>query len=238
MVMKRYRQGKDYNKLLEFLVYRSGAVFEGTQVKQVIATPKIVNDRLLIRIQTAYVIQPKGPSQSYLLAGNLLKCPHTSKWSGNNRVVLASLFQRFVALETVLVGRQEHIMSRRCHFCPTEFHFSLERFEGQGAVFFITKWQDLGTGLSPLDSDLPSVVGRRRRICKNPRGERLPYESPRDRFEGLAPGEDLQALPALNYEERRDLFRKSDSRLAQFRRIWDSVCWPIHGSLIVGDVNY
>ena len=231
MIMKRYRQGKDYNKLLEYLAYRSGAVREGAQVKQVVATPKIVNDRLLMRIQTAYIVQPKGRSRKYLLRGNLLKCPHTSKSSYANIRVLRSLFQRFVALETVLVGRQEHIFSHQCHFCPTEFRFSLERFEGQGVVLFITKWQDLGTGLSPLDSDLPSVVGRRRNICINPRGKRLAYESPRDRFEGLAPGEYLQSVLTLNYEERRDLFRKNDSRLARFRRIWVSVCWPIRGAI-------
>jgi hypothetical protein len=229
MVMKRYRQGNDCNKLLEFLAYRSGAVMEGAQVKQVIATPKIVGDRLLMRLQTAYVIPPKEPSRKYLLTRNLLKCPHTDTWSGENQAVTAELNERFVALETVSVGRQEHIEDRQCHFCPTEFYFRLERFEGQGVVLFITKWQDLGTGLSPLDSDLPSVVGRRRKICRYPRGKRAAYESPRERFEGLAPGEDLQAVPALNYEERRDLFRKSDSRRAQFRRIWDSVCWSMGG---------
>jgi hypothetical protein len=230
MIMKRYRQRKDCNKLLEFLAYRSGAVMEGAQVKQVIATPKIVGDRLLMRLQTAYVISPKEPSRMYLLTRNLLKCPHTNKRSRDNRDVTRRLFQRFVALETVSVGRQEHIMSCQCHFCPTEFYFSLERFEGQGVVLFITKWQDLGNGLSPLDSDLPPVVGRRRNICLTPRGKRLAYESPRDRFEGLAPGEDLQAVRALNYEERMDLFRKSDTRLAQLRRIWDSACWSMWGS--------
>lgn len=227
--MKRYRQGKDCKKLLEFLAYRSGAVMEGAQVKQVIATPRIVGDRLLMRVQTAYVIPPKEPSRMYLVTRNLLKCPHTNTMSGDNQAVTARLFERFVALETVAVGRQEHIATCQCHFCPTEFYFSLERFEGKGVVLFITKWQDLGTGLSPLDSGLPSVVGRRRKICHFLSGKRVAYESPREGFEGLAPGENLQAVPALDYEERRDLFRKSDSRLAQFRRIWDSVCWSTGG---------
>ena len=230
MVMKLYRQGKDCDKLLEFLAYQSGAVMEGAQVKQVIATPKIVGERLLMRLQTAYVIPPKGPTQTYLLTGNLLKCPHTSKWSRDNRIVTKRLFQRFAALETVSVVRQEHIMSCQCAFCPTEFHFGLEQFEGQGIVLFITKWQDLGDGLSPLDSDFPPVVGRRQDIRITRRGERLAYESPRDRFEGLVPGEDLQAVSALNYRERKELFRKSDSKLAQLRKIRDSAFWFIWGS--------
>lgn len=230
MVMKLYRQEKNYDKLLEFLAYRSGPVMEGAQVKQVIATPKIVGERLLMRLQTAYVVPPKGPSQTYLLARNLIKWPHTDKWSCDNRIVTDRLFQRFTDLETVPRGRQEHIISRHCNFCPTEFHFSLEQFEGQGILLFVIKWQDLGTGLSPLDSDLPPVVGRYRSIHIARRGERLDYESPRDRFEGLAPGEGLQAVSILDYEERKDLFRKSDSRLAQFMRNSDSACWCIHGS--------
>jgi hypothetical protein len=50
MVMKQYRQGKNCDKLLELLAYRSGAVMEGAQVKQVVATPKIVGERLLMRV--------------------------------------------------------------------------------------------------------------------------------------------------------------------------------------------
>jgi len=225
MVMKQYRQGKDCDKLLRFLAYRSAAVLDGAQVKQVIATPKIVGERLLMRVQTAYLIPPKGPSRTYLLDRNLVKCPHTYKWSLDNRAVAERLFLRFEALETVSGGRQEDIMSCQCDYCPTEFHFSLERFAGQGDALLITKWQDLGTGLSPLESDLPPVVGRRRPLLIARLAERLSYESPRDRFEGLAPGEDLQAVPALNHEERNDLLRESGSRRAQFMRKIDSACW-------------
>jgi hypothetical protein len=147
------------------------------------------------------------------------------KWSRDNGFVTELLFQRFVALETVSGGLQEHIMSCQCNFGPTEFHFSLEQFEGQGVVLFITKWQDVGTGLSPLGA-VPAVVGRRRnnRIAEIKGGYRLAYESPRDKFEGLAPREDLQAVSALSYEERKDLFRKSDSKRARFMRMTDSVC--------------
>ncbi|KAH8587416.1 hypothetical protein B0O99DRAFT_733537 [Bisporella sp. PMI_857] len=222
MLMKQYRQGKNCDKLLELLAYRSGAVREGAQVKQVIATPKIVNGKLFMRLQTTYVIPPKEPSQMYLLSRNLLKCPHTDRWSRDNVIVTGRLFQKFAALEAISGGRQEHIMSCQCRICPTEFHLSLKRFEGEGVVLFITKWQDLGTGLSPLESDLPPVIGPRRIIRI---GKMLDYESPRVRFEELAPGVDLEAISALKYEERRDLFGMSNSRLTQFKRTNDSICW-------------
>lgn len=141
MVMKQYRQGKDCEKLLNLLAYRSGVVMEGAQIKQVIATPKIVGERLLMRIQTACLVQPRGPSQTYLITRNLLKCPHTDRWSRDNRILTEAFYQRFETLDIdpVSEDRQEHIMSCRCSFCPTEFHFGLQQFKGQGVVLFITK---------------------------------------------------------------------------------------------------
>ena len=121
-------------------------------------------------------------------------------------------------------------MSCRCSFCPTEFHFGLQQFKGQGVLLFITKWQDLGTGLSPLEADLPPIVGRHKSIRIARSGEPLDYESPRRRFEGLAPGEGLPAVSALEEEERRELFGKNNSRKARFMRRHDSCCWFIHGS--------
>jgi hypothetical protein len=231
MVMKQYRQGKDCEKLLNLLAYRSGVVMEGAQIKQVIATPKIVGERLLVRLQIASLVQPGGASQTYLITGNLLKCPHTDRWSRDNRILTEALYQRFETLDTNTVSedRQEHVMSCRCPLCPTEFHFGLQQFKGQGVVLFSTKWQDLGTGLSPLKADLPPIVGRHKSIPVARSGEPPDYESPRHRFEGLAPGEGFRAVSALEEEEREELFRKNNSRRAKFMRINDSWCWSIHG---------
>ena len=151
--MKRYRQGKGYDGPLELLTYRSGTLMESTQTKQIIAMPNIVDERLSMRLQTVYFIPPKEPNQMYLLSRNLVKCPHTNRWSDDKVAVTRRLFQRFAAPETILGGRQEHIMSCQGRLCPTEFQFSLQRFEGQWVVFFSTKWQDLGTELSPLHSE-------------------------------------------------------------------------------------
>jgi hypothetical protein len=229
MVMKQYRQGKDCEKLLNLLAYRSGIVMEGAQIKQVIATPKIVGERLLMRLQTAYLVHPRGPSQTYLITGNLLKCPHTDRWSRDNRILTEALYQRFETLDTVPGDRQEHVMSCRCPFCPTEFHFGLQQFKGQGVVLFSTKWQDLGTGLSPLEADLPPIVSRHKSIPVARSGEPLDYESSRHRFEGSAPGEGFRGVSALEEEEREELFRKNNSRRAKFMRINDAWCWSIHG---------
>lgn len=97
-------------------------------------------------------------------------------------------------------------------------------------MLFMTKWQDLGTGLSPDGADLPPIVGRHESIRIARSREPLDYESPRRRYEGLDPGEDLRAALALEEEERRELFGKNDSRRARFMRSHDSGCCFIHGS--------
>jgi hypothetical protein len=225
MIMKRHRQGTDCDKLLELLAYRSGAVREGAQVKQVVTVPKIVNGRLSMRIETVYVILSKERSELYLLNRNLVECPHASKWTLDNRTVTRRLFQRLAALQTIPCDRQEFVMSCQCRFCPTEFEFNLQRFEGQGAVLFITKWQDLGNGLSPLHSELSSVVGPRRMIRMAEKGDQPSCPSPRATSENHAPGGDFQAVSTIGYKERKDLFVKISTMLAGLNRINDSFCW-------------
>lgn len=97
-------------------------------------------------------------------------------------------------------------------------------------MLFITKWQDLGTGLFPLEADLPPIVGCHKSIRIARTGEPLDYESPRRRYEGLDPGVGLRAASALEEEERRELFGNNDSRRARFMRRHDSWCWFIHRS--------
>ncbi|KAL3421776.1 hypothetical protein PVAG01_05932 [Phlyctema vagabunda] len=229
MIMKRYRQGNDGEKLLGLLAYQSGAVMEGAQVKQVIATPKIVGGRLLMRLQTAYVVPPKGAAQTYLLSRNLLKCPHTNQWWTRNRTVGNRLNERFKESEMISRDSPEHVISFQCYYCSTEFHFSLQQFDGEGVLLFVTKWQDLGTGISPLESDLPPVVGRRRDTCTDPDEGRIAYISPKDRFEAHAPDDEFQSPSFLTSEKRDLLFKKGGSMLTQFKKNMLSARWSMIG---------
>ncbi len=66
-----------------------------------------------------------------------------------------------------------------------------------GLILLITKWQDVSPGLSPLDSDLPRIVGRRnpyvRDFSRSRKG--VAYDSLRDRFEGFDSAEELIIAP-------------------------------------------
>lgn len=104
MIMKQHRQDKDRNldQQLELLAYRSEIIREGSQVKQIIAVPKIINGRLIMRTQTAYVVPPFERSQADLLNRNFLACPHSNKWCYDNCGVAMTLCKDNGLLDSTL----------------------------------------------------------------------------------------------------------------------------------------
>lgn len=144
MIMKQHRQEIDCAKLLELLAYRSGPVLAGTQVQQVTSVAKIVDGKLLMRTQTAHAIPRQKSTKMYLLSRNLLKCPHSTRWGGGNKDTTNILFRKFADLRVVTEGRRDHVAGYRWLTCPTVFDVGLERFEADGYLLLITKWQDLG----------------------------------------------------------------------------------------------
>ncbi|KAK0118966.1 hypothetical protein ONS95_007833 [Cadophora gregata] len=227
IIMKQHRQGQDQRHLLELLTYRGKATIEDAQVKQFIAEPRIANGSLLMRSQTTYVVPyAQVSNQEYLFDRNLLKCPHTCRWSPGNSIVTNRLHRWVRILKSLSEDQQEHIMDYRCDFCPTEFNVSLERLKGQGVVLRILKWQDIGTGLSPVDEDIPSLTSRGLHPCFSRKYEKVSYESPRTRFEGAEPGGDPAAL---SQKEREELFALYSTWRAKLLRCRDKVRWPLLG---------
>lgn len=166
-----------------------------------------------MRSQTVNVLPTKKTSRIYHFYENRVKCPHTDRFSPGTMEVGTQLSKGFEALDNQRDDSQ-HVTTHQCKFCPTEFDFRLQRFEGQGAVLIITKWQDFGPGLSPLDSDLPPVIGSRRvrRDIEEGRGKEITYESLRTKFKGTAPSGKPSSIPDLGFEERKELFKKFNSR--------------------------
>ncbi|KAL2067686.1 hypothetical protein VTL71DRAFT_15782 [Oculimacula yallundae] len=228
-IMKLERQNKLQGHDLELLAYRGRAVLEHSQVKRLIVEPKIVGGTLLMRSEVTYVVPPTaGPNQTLLLRRNLFKCPHSTRWKEENRRALKLLQGKFEMLESIPSGHHEHILSYRCKFCPTEFDVGLQRFDGQGVVLFIVKWQDIGTGLSPLGDDLPPIIGHYPLIRTPQKPVKLDYKSPRARFEGFAQTEGQTKSPAgLATQGVESLFTLQRSWQAKLRRHQTKVFWPL-----------
>ena len=233
--MKRHRQGENCDKLLELLTYRIEPTIERSWVKQIVATPKIVDGNLLMRMQTAYTVPPQNAfgSHNYLMDRNFLRCVHTwpaGRFKRNNKRLVRILFPKITVPGTI--GRQENILSCRCEFCPTEFQCSLERFDDQEVVLYITRWQDLGTGLSPTEiSPLVGALAFNDYARNLPRHKILVYESPRARFEGPEGFSDgnLESISAFGDEKRRKLFAMSNSRRVKLMRAKDEISWKMSG---------
>ncbi|KAH6713728.1 hypothetical protein BKA61DRAFT_606379 [Leptodontidium sp. MPI-SDFR-AT-0119] len=227
MIIKQSRQGKDVGDVIGLLSYRGKVDIKKSQVAQMISDPRIIGGRLLMRSQTRYIVSPSEAARTLLLNQDLLDCPHNGKFAVDNIRATQRLAWRFEMHKEI--GRQEHIINCRCDACPTEFDIFLERFEGQGIVLFIVEWQDIGTGLAPLDKELQPVIGAR------PSGIHdsevfgiIEYESPRARFEGVPSGESMEAAPAtLTSNEREKLFKVHSSWQAKLFRCKDRIIWPI-----------
>ncbi len=223
MVMKQNRLKRDCTELLKLLSYRSGVLMDGSQVKQIIATASIVAGRLLMRVQTAYVVPPTRESRLYLANKNHLKCPHSQRYSPINIELAGEIVNKFAALETLPEGRQDILLTAACKICLTKFQVGLRRFEGEGTMLFITKWQDLGTGLSPLEADIPCVVGPPQCVPYRGMGQRLISDSLQ--FEG----QDLDPSPALTSKEREAQVRESESKDVQAKRAKETFYWKWWG---------
>ena len=174
---------------------------DGSQVKQMIATLNIVKGRLMMRVQTAYVVPPVRTRESrlYLANKNHLKCPHSHSYSLNNRRLALKIVNKFETLETLPEGCQEVLLSSECAICFTKFYVGLRRFIGEGTMLFIMKVQHLGTGLSPMESDMPRVVGPKDFVPFQGMGQRLLLEPLQLRDEDLDPSFNLTQKKEKTY---------------------------------------
>lgn len=225
MAMKQSRLNQDCTELLKSLSYRSGVLMEGSQVKQIVATPDIIAGRLLMHIQTAYVVPPSHAMQSrlYLTSRNLLKCPHSRRYSVLNRQTAASIVNSYAKADTFKEGHQYIPPAVECDICSTKFQVSLQPYKGKGIMLFITKWLDLGNGLSPLESDISKVVGPN--IYVNPLGRgqtSVPWVL---KFENYL----LKPWSQLSSEEMEEQFRVSGSVAVQRLRVRDTIYWRVWG---------
>jgi hypothetical protein len=225
MAMKQLRLNQDCTELLKALSYRSGVLMEGSQVKRVTALPMVIGGRLLMRVQTAFVVPPhhKFESRMYLTGRNLLKCPHSRRYSFLNRSIAASIVALYAKADTFKEGHQYIPQGIECEICRTKFQVSLQRFEGKGIMLFLTKWLDLGNGLSPLESDISKVVGPSIYVPPLGWGQvSVPWQL---RFEDYV----LNPWSQLTSEELEEQFRVSESETVQKLRARDTLYWRFWG---------
>lgn len=159
MAMKLYRQGLDHSKLLKLLSYHSDTYADHTcsTVEKCNVTSKIVAGYMIIREQRRFMIPSALP---VVMPTRIIFaiCPHI-KFS-------SVAWYEYRDIMDIVHWRESRDYQNgnrltKCKYCFTEFRIDFKEFgRWRGNAIYITKWQDLGPGLSPLDPKLRCHISR------------------------------------------------------------------------------
>ena len=206
MAMKAYRRGLDYSTLLGQLSYKTRTRSDYGFNKQSTALARIVDGSLLIRHQTIFMI-PTARRTFIPRDLHLQICPHVYLYSSRGRDEY---------MENIRAGwwlSQSDLQARdgisKCHRCLTDFRIDFKSFGEQGNTLFVTKWQDLGQGRSPLDQKFQSHIECWHKELNKPQWCRV--ESPPGfiyaTFQRQA-GVDFEFDGLLTPQDRKKLFKR------------------------------
>jgi hypothetical protein len=158
MAMKRYRQGHNYSKLLNLLsckdtYYRDGYVEKHTGLA------RIVNGSMLIREQKIIIVPLTQPSVTQWTQCVII-CPHIFLIWNLESQGLHGIVERGLSLtwDVPKIGYNWQGLIRQCNHCLTDFCLDFKQCEEKVEAIFVTKWQDLGQGRSPMDYKWQSHV--------------------------------------------------------------------------------
>jgi len=151
--MKLHRSGIDCSRHLSLL---AGVETDcrSRHTYQWAASPRIVNDRFLLRFQQWFLF-PVGQQVRFPTSMSLLICPHWAHSShykfsttlGSKMACRASHWDNEALVRKCPVCSGLH----QCVRCPTEFQIGSKDFGSSGVALVVTRWSDLGEGLTPLD---------------------------------------------------------------------------------------
>ncbi|KIM95456.1 hypothetical protein OIDMADRAFT_59922 [Oidiodendron maius Zn] len=163
MAMKLYRQGSDYSKLLKLLSHQSENYVDSSYstMEKRSASSKVVAGSMFIREQRRFMMPPIQP---ITISRNIILsiCRHIlfSSWGYYGHRDIMDIVRR---RESRSYQNGKRLI--KCKYCFTEFRIDFKEFGKRGNAIYVTKWQDLGHGLSPLD---PKWQGHilKDRLCK------------------------------------------------------------------------
>ena len=192
MAMKRYRQGRDYTRLLDLLSYHATTSWKPGHVRQTTTLLRIVNGSLLVREQRVFL--PFQGDECWSA------CPHHA----------GSHFWKYLRDSMIhwdkLESREAGLM--HCEYCLTEFRLDFKAFEKEGVAMVFTKWQNLGRGLFPWDLEWCSHIYKPEARLMEALWERVYFErgSISDAFEE---GKDFEFASSLTSSWRKEWLRRS-----------------------------
>jgi len=152
--MKRARAGRNYQKLLDALTYKH-VTYEDSHTHMCAATPRIVDESFLVRVQHIVVALP-GETDLPTDA-KVAICPHYDALE-----VRPESFEAFSVKAELIISvnwysqtseSEDWLLESRlfhCPHCTTEVQIDVKRY-GESRALIFTKWQDLGKGIDADD---------------------------------------------------------------------------------------
>ncbi|KAH8676495.1 hypothetical protein BGZ60DRAFT_402737 [Tricladium varicosporioides] len=159
MAMKRYRQGLNYSELLNLLSYKETHYQDG-YVKHYTALGRVAHGSMIVREQKIVMV-PLAKSRLIQGIQQVTVCPHISlSWNLGSHG-LHGLVERVDWFRWGIprVDWNWQGLVRVCPCCLCDYSLEFVQFEGKAEAVFVTKWQDLGQGRSPMDYKWQSHVG-------------------------------------------------------------------------------
>lgn len=160
MAMKRYRQGLNYHELLNLLSCKETYHRDG-YVEHYSALARIVDGSMLIREQKIVIVSLAQPSLIQETQ-RITVCSHISLIWNLESQGLHGIVERVQSLRwnVPIIDCNWQGLVRWCNYCLTDFCLDFKQYEEKVEAIFVTKWQDLGQGRSPLDLKWQSHVAR------------------------------------------------------------------------------
>jgi hypothetical protein len=158
MTMKLYRQGLDPSRLLKLMSGESEKYYNYAHiVEKRTALSKIVAGSMFIREQRKFMASPTHPVAipEYAVV-RICKHINVAEWG-----TTVSKQAKWIESRSYQDGNR----LLRCKCCFTEFRIDFKELGRRGNAIYVTKWQDLGQGVSLFDPKWQSHISERQ-LCK------------------------------------------------------------------------
>lgn len=174
---------------------------------------------LCLRIQHWALISRTARRMLLSRTNFVMICDHLQTRSSD----VSQLIQSRLELSRTDEEDQTHLEVRRCPSCNTHFQVEVKDLGGEGIALVITKWLDLGSGLTPTDpkwkAHLPAVT-RVERLSPDEAGDvRLRFESEPGLSQDDLSRQNLSYLTSKRYMSTMDRWSHSTWILQAGRRL-------------------
>ena len=222
LAMKRYRHGPLHGISTNSLAYVEVHVSDKELGVEQMTTLLSVEVRILsepasfhLRVQQWATIKSRDPARLLSAIKFVTICDHLINLNGD----ITRLIENFLASHGTKVTYDHPATSEilQCRECMIDYRLQVTMLSNQGLALVVTKWLDLGAGLTPADIKWHyfRVDFRKRAVPETPGAVRL-------RFEG-EPGMSQEELTARNATY---LFDKQYMKVMDY---WGDKTWILQG---------